>query len=504
MDLSKTAANIRPRNPYEAIDLGATMVRHWWKDLWRIWFTVSLPFFLCIWFLLYDYRSWAVLLLWWCKPLWETPILHFIAEKLFNEKTSPHTIISKSPRLLLHDIFLKLTLRRFSITRSFDMPVSELERLQGSARNKRLNVLHRTSSSAAIWLTVVGTHLESIIVIAFISLIWMFMPEYIALEMEMLDLFISEEYNFLRYILAYIAMSCMGPFYVASGFCLYINRRTILEGWDIELRFKQLMNRVKASTIPAVALALMFGLTVSTPDQALANIIYTESDQHLEYTPTDSRDDIINILESDAFNVIEEDEIVVPKNREFEIEEEPDLEWLEGFFKFLKFVAQSLEVILWGLAIAAIIFLLFKLNQYRVTRGSRSKKTAIPKPPDSLFGLDIRQGSLPDNIVEAAKAFWQQNNFREAYSLLYRGALTYIAHEKQIPLHESFTEEECVQQFQAHDDGLQPLFFAQLTQQWQALAYGHQIPETSVFETTCEGWQFHFEEADHHHGGEDG
>ena len=72
---------------------------------------------------------------------------------------------------------------------------------------------------------------------------------------------------------------------------------------------------------------------------------------------------------------------------------------------------------------------------------------------------------------------------------------------RAVPLHESFTEEECVEQFQTFDDGLEPLFFAQLTQQWQMIAYGHQVPENSIFETTCDGWHFHFAEArqgDHH------
>ena len=294
MNLSETTANIRPRNPYEAIDLGATMVRHWWKELWLIWFSVSLPFLLIIWVALYQHKGWTLLLLWWCKPLWETPLLHFIAEKLFNNKTTAKEILRKTPKLLLNDIIPKLTLRRISITRSFDMPVSELERLKSTARNKRLNVLHRTSSSAAIWLTIVGTHMETFLLTAFISLIWLFIPEHVAWDLSIFDFFVEEEYAIWRYLFAYLAMSAIGPFYVAAGFSLYINRRTILEAWDIELTFKQLANRTANVTGTLACIVVVASvMTIAQPNQAFAN----SDDYH--YTPNQSRDDIINIAESD-------------------------------------------------------------------------------------------------------------------------------------------------------------------------------------------------------------
>ncbi|MCG8313985.1 MAG: hypothetical protein MI976_12285 [Pseudomonadales bacterium] len=497
MNLSETSANIRPRNPYEAIDLGATMVRHWWKELWLIWFSVSLPFLLIIWVALYQHKGWTLLLLWWCKPLWETPLLHFIAEKLFNNKTTAKEILRRTPKLLLNDIIPKLTLRRISITRSFDMPVSELERLKSTARNKRLNVLHRTSSSAAIWLTIVGTHMETFLLTAFISLIWLFIPEHVAWDLSIFDFFVEEEYAIWRYLFAYLAMSAIGPFYVAAGFSLYINRRTILEAWDIELTFKQLANRTANVTGTLACIVVVASvMTIAQPNQAFAN----SDDYH--YTPNQSRDDIINIAESDSFNRIKEVELWLPKDRDLEDQEEPlDLSFLDSFFKIFSSLAKVLELLLWGIAIALVIFILIKLSQYRLKKARGKGLGPITTAPDTLFGLDIRKGSLPNDVIGAAKTLWQQQQFRDAYSLLYRGALAHIAHVRAVPLHESFTEEECVEQFQTFDDGLEPLFFAQLTQQWQMIAYGHQVPENSIFETTCDGWHFHFAEArqgDHH------
>ena len=56
-------------------------------------------------------------------------------------------------------------------------------------------------------------------------------------------------------VLGAVAACIVEPFYVACGFTLYLQRRTILEGWDIELRFRQLTERVEKARRSATALA---------------------------------------------------------------------------------------------------------------------------------------------------------------------------------------------------------------------------------------------------------
>ena len=36
------------------------------------------------------------------------------------------------------------------------------------------------------------------------------------------------------------AVLVLEPFYVAAGFALYLNRRTLLEGWDIEVALRRI------------------------------------------------------------------------------------------------------------------------------------------------------------------------------------------------------------------------------------------------------------------------
>ena len=43
MNLSKISVQVRPRNPYEAIDLGFVMARRWFIPLVLLWLIPALP-----------------------------------------------------------------------------------------------------------------------------------------------------------------------------------------------------------------------------------------------------------------------------------------------------------------------------------------------------------------------------------------------------------------------------------------------------------------------------
>jgi hypothetical protein len=51
------------------------------------------------------------------------------------------------------------------------------------------------------------------------------------------------------------------PIYVACGFSLYLNRRTVLEAWDIELVFRQLRKRLNGASV-----ALLLTIMLSMPN----------------------------------------------------------------------------------------------------------------------------------------------------------------------------------------------------------------------------------------------
>lgn len=501
MDLAQVNAKIRPRNHYEAIDLGFVMARHWLPTLYSLWFCVSFPLFIILQIIFSDSPYISAVVIWWIKPLLDSIQLHYISEKLFSNNVNFKQTLKQAPRRLWKSALIKLTIRRPSLSRSFDMPVDDLENLKGAQRSKRLNVLQRSASSAAIWLTFVGITMENIVVFAFCGLAWMFTPPQLDIYIEFWELIAHPEVHRILSWCWYLAMGLIAPFYVTAGFSLYINRRTVLEGWDIELSFKDMATRAKTLQLSPLTLCLTIFLVIATSLPSTSYATQTTA-QKLENTdsaplgelisdllPHDAQQRMIVIVESDTFNDIRNKEEWKLINPIEETEEQNELSpWLADIFSIL---AQGTEVILWGIAILCVLFIILRLKGFEVPF-LEAKKYARPPPPTSLFGLELNQNTLPEDIISAAKDFWRRSP-RQALSLLYRAALSDLVHAETLPLHSSHTEGECVRLFnkKTHSNP-KSLFFQTLTEQWVMLAYGHQRVTHKQFDALCDEWPEHF------------
>ena len=101
-------------------------------------------------------------------------------------------------------------------------------------------------SSTASWLNVILIFIESSLSISAIILITTLWPELIDLS----RLFTDENYSDAIYfdLLAVLSIAFVAPFYTAAGFVLYISRRIELEGWDIEICFRNWVTEFKQRT----------------------------------------------------------------------------------------------------------------------------------------------------------------------------------------------------------------------------------------------------------------
>ncbi len=493
MDLAQVNAKIRPRNHYEAIDLGFVMARHWILTLYSLWFCISFPLFIILQIIFSNAPYISAIVIWWLKPLIDSIQLHYVSEKLFSNEVTFKQTLKQAPRRLWKSALTKLTLRRPSLSRSFDMPVNDLENLKGVQRSKRINVLQRSASSAAIWLTFVGITIEYIIVFAFCGLAWMFTPPQLDIYIELWELATHPEVHRILSWCWYLAMGLVAPFYVTAGFSLYINRRTVLEGWDIELSFKDMATRAKTLQLSPLSLSLAILLMITTclPSESYAKNTDSAPLGELisDLLPHDAQQRMIIIIESETFNDIrnkEEWKLITPIE---ETEEKSELSpWLADIFAVL---AQGTEVVLWGIAILCVLFIILRLKGFEVPF-LEAKKYAKPPPPTSLFGLELNQNTLPEDIISAAKDFWRRSP-RQALSLLYRAALSNLVHAETLALHSSHTEGECVRLFnkKTHSNP-KSLFFQTLTEQWVMLAYGHQRVTHKQFDALCDEWPTHF------------
>ncbi len=500
MDLARIAVKLRPRTPWEGIDLGFMMAREWFLPLWLLWMISALPLMLLIGLLPME-LFWKLLALWWFKPLYEPPLLYWLGRRMFGERPSWRELRQAWSRATLPQLFANLSWRRFNPARSFVMPVSVLERLRAKARSDRIRVLSR-KSNAASWLTIIGIHFESIFQLGFFLLLAMLVPEELAGDLLQDFLLVSDgvkEWGLL--CSALLAMSMMAPFYVAGGFALYLTRRSELEGWDIELGLRAMVRRQSRSKGLAAGLAaLLFGgaLILGAPATPL------QAAEEVEWQPTgwqqidrrQVREAIDAVLADETFGRVQEATRwrYIGEDAQDQVDDNPLQEWLSGFSQGLAAIS---ELLLWLTVGGVLAYLLYWfINNRSWNPGAFAASKNGRELPTEIAGLDLRPESLPDDPASEAERLIEGGDFRGALSLLYRAALSVLIHQHALEIPLGATEGECqglvARQLEATLSGC----FSALTRVWQRLAYAHQPPERERALTLCREWRSCFGEAD--------
>jgi hypothetical protein len=500
MRLSNASVAIRPRTAWEAMDLGVLMAREHRLLLMSSWALVTLPVFALLTALLWKYPSTAMFLFWWFKPAFDRLPLYILSKALFGETPSLKQAVREWPRLLNHQLLASLTWRRLSLSRSFVMPVSQLEGLDGQARQKRLGVLQQRNSGAARWLTTVGVHLEIGLWFGCMALFYLFIPQQLELDWDWqrLALATGAEGVWLEHLSnAFYALILVfwEPIYVACGFSLYLNRRTLLEAWDLELVFRRLRQRL-SNVAPLLMLVLGLTLLPFNPP-AMA-------DETKPLPPQSASQSIKSLLDNPPFKNPETvtryrfgEEKPVVKNKAHSDGKLPA--WLQALLDNLnsdtfKPVAQGLEVLLWSLLIGGVALVIWRYRDWLRTfvsqRGARIPKAAKPSPAQ-LFGLELGTETLPEDIASTAEQLWP-NQPREALGLLYRGLLSRLLHDFNLPLKSADTEGQVLQRVHQLQQPQLLAFSDELTRHWQNLAYGHHLPPVSAQQKLCNDWRVLF------------
>ena len=509
MQIETIAVNVRTRNPWEAIDLGFAMVRAWWLIIYTPLAILALGMIVALLlFIPYEYYWLSLAALWWLKPLYHRLILHIISHQMFGDTLSWGQALRDLPRLMrTTGLFSELTWRRFSMSRGFNLPVWQLEGLRGSPRSKRQKLLLSNVHSQAIWLTVAIFCFQMILTFSFFMLLWLFVPDYYADDL-ILSLFTNDlegmgySFEILAVTGFVVVMVFLEPFYVAASFALYLNRRTQLEAWDIELEFKKMAHRLtalkaKAAPLTSALLALVLALA-SAPEQAAYADEPTKETVRYEETLNTERQ---NVSESGQVikQVMTHENLVREKwvKRWRPINEEDTKTEASNSPVWLTLIAQVLakiiEFSLW-LLIFAVIIALYYYREYWIPVVSRQPKRSLPPSPDILFGMDVRSDSLPDDLIGAARQLWEAGKARDALSLLYRGALVHLINQEHLKLKHSHTEGDILKLSQEQLSDTKQAFFGQLTRHWVRIAYAHQPPENADMQYLLEHWTTDFAE----------
>ncbi|MBI2380564.1 MAG: DUF4129 domain-containing protein [Gammaproteobacteria bacterium] len=509
MELERLASRVRPRRSWEAMDLGFRLVQAWWWPVQRAWLLFALPAFALAFLLLQAYPSWIPLLFWWLKPLYERAPLEVLAQAQFGHVPGTRELLRQWRRLLLRQAIPALTWRRFTLIRSFSTPVMQLEGLAGDERAQRLRVLAQgPNTRGAQWLTFGCLHLEGLVYLAILALLAALVPQELQLDWQGALTGEDARWEFLLAGAGFLGTALVAPFYVAGGFALYLNRRTELEAWDIELAFRRMKKRLAGGLTTSIVLALVLAAgwpaePVWAAEPATATAPKPLSEEERVRIALDEREPPSSAHQAARAAV---DEVLAGpdfhrmdteghwKLRDFDLSnknKKPKTarqSWLEGLgaalaggFKFLLYIALAL----------LLLFLLHRYPQWSrwLGRNPRLKREAKALP-EQVAGLDVRPESLPEDVAASAEALARAGDARAALGLLYRASLAALVHREALSLKASHTEGEILRLAQAQRPAAAWLAYLEsLTRAWQALAYGHDAPPTQALLALCGEWR---------------
>ena len=253
MTIDRMKVAIRPMSTPQALDLGMVMARQWFLPLWQIWLGMALPIYLLfywggIWLdinFALSIGAFGGLIFWWLKPLYEKPMLLWLGKALFAEAPSVKSSVVSGWRHIFDNALTLLVSKRLSLQRQLLLPILLLEQPDKSQFKARSQILSRGQGSGLGWHTTVMLHIEMILGVATLVLIWQLLPTQFV-RSETLFTLIEQGplWAELGWALIYFfAASIVAPFFIAGGFAVYLTKRCLLEGWDVELVFKQLRHR---------------------------------------------------------------------------------------------------------------------------------------------------------------------------------------------------------------------------------------------------------------------
>ena len=486
MDLEHLSVALRQRDPWEAIDLGFAMARQWWRDVYGVWLVVLIPLTVVACLLLPAH--WAGVFVWWLKPALDRIVLHVTASAVFGARPGWRATLRAFPSYARNGLIGSLLWNRFSPHRSFWLPVRQLENARGSSGRARLKQLRRRVGSHATWLTVICMHFEFVALISLIGLYVLLLP---GPDGDLDSSFtwfqhLSDSWQAYAGTALWVAsIALIEPLYVAGGFALYLNRRTALEGWDLEVQLRSIAQQSEeratasvaaAVAIPVASLVLVLGVAVaalpgwSAPAYAQA--------------PSKAQQEIKEVLKDPVFGKYERSTRIESLHPKPKAERAPDL---NGFAAFMQTFAQVLRVAVWiVLAIGLLLGLRWLLSHIKFKDDPQPE----PEPlPEVLFGLDVRPESLPKDVAAAALAQAARGQLVAALSLLYRGALVSLLHRNGVQLVTGDTEADCLAKVKPSVDRPTHDYLARLVTSWQAAAYAHRMPERVEVEELATQWR---------------
>jgi len=497
MELERISVVLRPRAPREALDLGAAMLRANALAVWSAWFAFTLPVFVVCNALgvLLGLPWLGLVLMWWLKPLFDRLPLYVLSRAVFDRPPSWRETLRGQRQWSWRSTLAALSWLRVDSNRALRLPMELLEGAPRKLRSARWKVLRRRIVADTSLLTYGCLQFELVLFLSAWLLGAMLIPHEWRAD-SLGDFFrhdvrdASTTWMLLAAAVAYLAMSAIEPLYVACGFALYLNRRTQLEAWDIDLAFRRMHTRLQALgkvlgilLVCAWPLAGHAATSAKVPSKPIAASL-----QQVFQQPADGADQRFATAATETYRDPRFGGEHTTRKWVFKYAPKPTPNAPPiPFPAFGNALAIIFKALMWLLLIVASASLL------RFAWRWRGRLTPAPVEPMSALSPSMRvsvvaDAPLPADLAAAARALWQAQHQREALALLYRGCVEQTARLLKLPPSADATEADWLRQAAAIDDPAHAQRVIAIVRTWQFAAYAGRYPDDAGIEQLLRGW----------------
>lgn len=233
---------VRPRGDWEAVDLGLAMVREWRRPVYRAWLCSFGPALIVALPLAAVWPWLPVLVLWWLKPLFDRIVLQVLSRAIFGVEAGWRDVPGAIAAALRSGLAAALTVGRIGTDRAYVLPARQLEGLTGGERRRRAAALVKSARRMPHTVNEACLAIEVILAAAIVFTALWLVPQPMAAEARLLaQVWDAPAWLAVLTALGYaLATSVVEPLHVGANFALYLNHRTLLEGWDIQLALQRL------------------------------------------------------------------------------------------------------------------------------------------------------------------------------------------------------------------------------------------------------------------------
>ncbi|MEG2940559.1 MAG: DUF4129 domain-containing protein [Thermomonas sp.] len=516
MRLDQLRVELRPRSPWEAMELGTALVRTHARAIWLPWLLLSLPVFVVLnaigWFA--GLLPWVALVLWWLKPVFDRIPLFVLSRALFGDAPAVRETLAAQRHWGWRVMPAYLLWRRLGPARALYMPVDLLE--GGADPGQRRRVIGGSVRGTAILATFVCLCFQLALVAAAYALVMLFVPiEFMSESARAMWALLSEApppwVQVAINAVVWLAISAIEPFYVGAGFGLYLDRRTQIEGWDIEIAFRRMRLRLQA-LLPLLLVAGMVGIAMPRVAEAqqvpTPVVVPDDGKQHPKPVPgakpgqkpavkSSGKDDptlpkmFPQVQDHARFDKAVErayaDPLLSPSRiqKSWERRKPPKPEQARKQSEFEKRLGQIIAAIgeygLWVLAALVVGLIIATHRQWRPwlrSMGTPARKPDTPVASEAQLAPD----AIPDDVAGAARALWEEGRKRRALALLYRASVAGMVARTGAVLVPGATEAQCLRAARGLRDQEDRDAFARMVRVWQYAAYAQQLPDDGGFE----------------------